>query len=253
MTITQAPIDVHVLPEIRRMPILKAHRVALLLVAVSMVGATSRVARADTILTFTPACTAPAGLVNRGPTYSESGFTITSLFPASFLSSFCIGAPDFGGPALFVNLFNFNAVARLTANAGGTFSILSIDLGNIFGSNASPGPLTFTGRLSDGGVITQTFAFDIPGQIPPLFSTFVFNSTFTNLVSVDFAPQGDVTGTPLPASPYQFTNVRLNADTVAAEPATLLLLASGLAGLSIFVGVRGARRKERWIISAPHR
>ena len=226
---------------------LRLHRrAAPLYLALSLVVPISRVARADTILTFTPPCTNPSGVLFRGQSYTESGFTITGIdqgsVPGSILSSICnSGTADYGGPALFVNLFDFNAVATLVANSGDPFNLLSIDLAPFFTSGPPSAQLTFTGHLLGGGVVTQTFAFGVLESLPPIFSTYVFNSTFTNLVSFDFAPQGDLART---SPSYSFTNVRLDATTVTPEPRTFMLLAPGLVGLTLAARVQS--RKKRW-------
>ena len=216
------------------MPMRTSNYLASLLLGLSAILAAPRVARADTILTFGPVVCTGTSLLRGTPAspYTESGFQIASPIQTF---SWCPSSPNFGAWALAVN--GFGGTATLSAVDNSPFSISSIDLASIFAGAATPGPLTFTGHVVGGGVVTQTFNVAFGGA-PPLFSTFTFSPAFSSLVSLDLAPNGhsDLTGTP-----YQFSNIRLNATSVAPEPATLLLVGSGLFGM----GLVATRRRRR--------
>jgi len=198
------------------------------------------VARADIVLKFSPlpafcAFNSDGWDVNGSP-YTESGFQIAVPAPAQTVS-WCAASPNFAGPALWINIFGA-AGATLRAVDNSPFSIASIDLANLFASAGGNGPLTFTAHVAGGGTLTQTFAFGMLGTAPPVFSTFSFGAAFTNLVSLDLPSQGNASNT-IPS--YQLTNVRLNASTVTPEPATWLLVATGLVGVAGFAKRRGRR------------
>lgn len=214
------------------MPSLAPRRFVPVLLAISVISTAPRPMRADTILTFAPACTGSVTL-HRGAYYAESGFQITS----AELGSWCSGQAElFAGTGAFIN--DFHGGATLSAVNNSAFSIASIDLANLFYFETGVGPLTFTGHLFGGGIVTQTFNFSLAQTTPPVFSTFSFNAAFTNLVSLDLAPQGDNS---LTEGLYQFTNVHLTATSVAPEPASFLLMATGFVGL----GIAARHRKRR--------
>ena len=198
------------------------------------------VARSDIVLTFSPLPVFCAfnsgGWESNGSPYKESGFEIDVPAPA-LPGSWCPESPNFAGPALFIGIFQAGG-ATLRAIDNSPFSIASIDLANLLASVGGSGPLTFTGHVAVGGTVTQTFAFDMLGTAPPVFSTFSFGAAFSNLISLDLPSQGDISSA-IPS--YQLTNVRLNASTVTPEPATWLLVATGLVGVAGFARRRGRR------------
>lgn len=197
------------------------------------------VARADIVLTFSPlpvfCAFNPDGYESNGSPYTEKGFQIAVPAPALTVS-WCPASPNFAGSALFINVLEA-AGATLRAVDNSPFSIASIDLANLLASLAGNGPLAFTGHFAGGGTVTQTFAFNMLGTATPVFSTFSFGAAFSNLVSLDLPSQGNASNT-IPS--YQLTNVRLNASTVP-EPATWLLVATGLVGVAGFAKRRGQR------------
>jgi len=194
-------------------------------------------ARADTILTFEPPCGGDQEQVrafdpsldpNLG--YKEKGFSVYGLF----LLSRCAASTVYAGPAIY------NAGSGdptfISALDGSAYSIASIDLASNTDVRAyASAPLTFTGHLLGGGIVTQTFVVDWPGPSRPVFSTFSFGAEFTNLVTLELPPPSFLD----PSIPtYQFSNVRLNAVSATPEPASWLLAATGLAGLGGFARYR---------------
>jgi len=116
----------------------------------------------------------------------------------------------------------------LTNDMGNPFSVQSIDLSELNGDNSAD--VNFTGQVSGGGTVMQTFTLD---GVAFGAETFIFNAIFTNLTSLSWVQ----------ISPFhQFDNIVLNEGGVSPVPlpAALPLMAAGL-GLMGFVG----RRKKQ--------
>jgi len=112
---------------------------------------------------------------------------------------------------------------------GGTFTLSSIDLSVLHPQGVSPA-VVFTGFLSGGGTVTQTFNPTVFG-----FHTFVFNSSFNNLVSVTWRQGTDE------LNAHQFDNIVVASSV--PEPTAMLLLGTGLAGVA--AKLRNRRRKNQ--------
>jgi hypothetical protein len=138
--------------------------------------------------------------------YDEDGFRLSSGATGSI---FVAAGPS--GPAVFpsgtTTVFSFVSIDT------NPFDLFSIDLGPLNGSIGAQG-VTFTGNISGGGTTMQSFT---TGSAYALTS-FAFNSTFTNLASLQWTPGFTITDNlvvvPVP------------------EPGTALLLASGLMALA---------------------
>lgn len=166
-------------------------------------------------------------------TYVEAGFQLGFGTNGSNGNGtfWCAGDPSYAGsPAMFQN--TFNAVTTLTKVGGGPFGITSIDIAAL-NNDAAGGFVTFTGNFFGGGTVTQTMSWNPSGNAPT-FSTKTFANTWTNLTSVNFTQ----------VQPYfQFDNIVLkDGTTVAPEPATVALLAAGLASLVGFGSMRNHKR-----------
>ena len=203
-------------------------RKVLLLSVVSLVifCAGQRAAQAATI-TFNSLELAGSGYTDMN-SYTEAGFTFTSVnlpsSPVAFQSAQQGTSNSYAGSAGLA-LGNVGDSARLSAG-GLPFSMFSIDLSREFDNVAGSLTVLFTGFFVGGGSTSQSFTFSQFGFVP-----FSFNSTFTNLDYVDFGTQ---------TSPYfQIDNV---AATTVPEPATIILLSMGLAGVAVETRRRHRRR-----------
>lgn len=164
-------------------------------------------------------------LGNQGGSVSEDGFTLTSTNSPNGLQ-----AQDFGGSTTLFENYRFGAVTELALTGGGSFSLSSIDLAEL-SSELTRFDVTFTGDISGGGPVINTFAMD------GLLGAQTF--TFTGFGSVNKVSWGQ--GTEF-TTVHQFDNIvaSVNNGHAVPEPASLGFLGLGLAGLAWIR--RGARQ-----------
>jgi PEP-CTERM motif len=154
-----------------------------------------------------------------GFSYTEDGFTLDDLsleFPFAVFGTQETRFP--GSTALFNN--TIDGITRLTQNSGGLFDINSIQLTSLNGDTSVT--VNFTGTKADSSTVTQSFTTD---AILSTLETFTFNSSFTDLVSVEWLQIEDF---------HQFDNINVtpsNGETVPEPSAMLGLLSLGLLGI----------------------
>jgi hypothetical protein len=178
-------------------------------------------ATADTI-TFTSLEQAGTSLIHISDPYFESGYRIQNGGELYFAQQSHF---SYAGSAGLHERIS-NGLITLSRQDGAPFRLFSIDLSTLIPGGTSP-PVVFVGVLSGGGTVTQTFTPTVFG-----FHTFVFNSSFTNLLNVTWHQGTDE------AFAHQFDNIVVGSSV--PEPATMLLLGSGLVGL----GAQLRRRKN---------
>jgi hypothetical protein len=145
-----------------------------------------------------------------GTSYSEDGFTIT----ATSLYSFGTLHPFYRGSTTLRN-GNQGTSTTLAATDSSAFNLTSIDFAEVDMGMAT---VNFTGNLSGGGTVTQSFILDGIFTTGSGLQTFLFRG-FNNVTSVVWNTE----------SPFhQFDNIEVEPVPL---PAAAWLFLSGLLGL----------------------
>jgi hypothetical protein len=154
-----------------------------------------------------------------GFNYTEIGFTFSSL---GGLLTPNTGSGDYTGTG---TLISGGGPINLVAAVASPFNVTSIDVSEL-NRGFFPITMTFTGLLQGGGTVTQTFVTN------GVFGLDTFNLTgFTNLSSLAINSAGGAT--------FQIDNVNVSSSTAPVpEPTTMLLLGTGLVGITAKVRKR---------------
>jgi hypothetical protein len=197
-------------------------------IAAVMLAVTAGQANAGFTITFDSLESAGTGLISVGDPYIESGFKLTDngSFYAAQQSNY-----QYAGSAGLHERVSGGSIT-LSAVSGSPFDLTSIDLSILASYGTSPA-VTFTGTLSGGGTVAQSFTPVVFG-----FATFTFNSSFVNLTSVTWY-QGSSEG-----SAHQFDNIRINGGVEAVTPEPTSLALAGFAGIGMAVGAWRRRRQQ---------
>ena len=186
-------------------------------------------ARADAITFDVPAS---PGAVQFSST-SFQGFTFSSVDSFNHVASGHFSSAVSHNGTSFLVVSPNETGALVMSNGGANFSISSFDA-DTFVHLQGATTITVTGTLSGGGTISQTFVTDTIGDGPGP------NTDFQTFSLVGF---NDVTAVQFSSAGEAFTIDNLNVATAGApvpEPATILLMGSGLATLGAYI-----RRRRR--------
>jgi hypothetical protein len=210
---------------------------ALAVVIVGLAVTSGSVMAGNVVLNFSDV--PPGTLVVNSP-YQSQGFTLTDNSGGFVFNSpdtgngfpQPVGANDFYAGANGLAAFS-PATITLTRTDGDPFSLLSIDLARNFAFDPAP-TVTFTGTLSGGGTVNESFTVTEPAGFPQVFTPFSFTG-FTNVTSVSWDQPVFTAGL------NQFTDITIAA---VPEPSSLILGGISTIGLGV-VSLLARRRPER--------
>ena len=195
----------------------------LLAVAILVVAGSIGNAQAA-VITFEDVAVAPGTQLNVTDVIS-GGFLFNTLLDHGHLDN---GIWASGNGTTYMVIDAFGAANNVTFSplGGGPFALSGIDLSkaNTF-STTSATSVEVTGHLLGGGTVSTTFA--LPGFT---FSTFLFDSSWTNLSSVVLYGIGSACCGSVPGNYFALDNVVVDT-TAVPEPGALTLLGLGSAYL----------------------
>lgn len=184
--------------------------------------------------------------------YDEAGFRLTSNLasnpPGSEFGITGTASARYGGSTAMFLDFSDYGTTQLTSITGISFDLLSIDLATLNTPTYGGRPtdvaevVTFTGTLSNGGTVTQTFTIS---NLDFVFHTFGFGSSFSGLSQVSWSQ----------SYPYhQFDNIVVSGSGITS-PSPVPLPPAAWTGLSVLVGLAGMayfRRRAEGQANAAH-
>jgi hypothetical protein len=162
-------------------------------------------------------------------TYEISGYTFAGHFLFTTAGAGCSegGCNTISGESGQISdFFKKGApVMTLTQSNGGAFSLSSLDAAVAYlnlSSSFNATSLTIVGTLLGGGTVSQGIGLDLGA------STMVFDSNWSNLISIEFVASGSLNDT----NAFVVDNIVLSPVSVP-EPGTLALLGLGLVGMGM--------------------
>jgi hypothetical protein len=178
--------------------------------------------------------------------YVEDGFQLTSnangapIAPA-FLSPGNSTPAYVGSRTLYDSIPS--STTTLKAADSSPFNLVSIDLSKLY-PTSSIGPVTFTGALSGGGTVSQTFVLNGTFGLDTFF--------FVNFTNLAFATWIQGTGTPgTPPRPfYQFDNIVVTATAASGRAPTIRQWARGHGRVPLVAPAARSRSISRTELSA---
>ena len=175
------------------------------------------------VITFEDVALDPPGTF--GGDRISGGFFFDSLIDHSHIDDGTDWGANNGTTIMVIDAFGGPNRVTFSPLGGGPFALTGIDLSraNTF-STTSATSVEFTGHLAGGGTVSTTFA--LPAGFS--FTTFTFDASWTNLLSVVMNGVGSTCCGPTPGNYFGIDNIVV--ETVP-EPGVLTLFGLGSAYL----------------------
>jgi hypothetical protein len=175
----------------------------------------------------------PTSTIFNNGTFSSGGFNFSVATNVAYVTGvqYCSPLCPVNGSQFF--LAPYAATLTMSQTGGGTFGLTGFDGAGAFnfnvpgwGSQFIPTQINVIGQLSGGGSVSQSFLIDKTTNPAGTlnFTSYLFNSAFTNLTSVAFSSSGSTNPT---FNGFSVDNIITGGNAVPA-PATSALLLTGL-------------------------
>ncbi len=185
--------------------------------------ATTGIAQATT-LNFASLAQAGSGFNSIGPSYTQSGFTLSSTALTAWESG-AASLPSLS--AADTSLFEFYAdyTTTLTAAGNAAFTLNSVDLAPLIAGGSGTFNVTFVATFANSSTLSDTCT--VSDGSPATLQTCAL-AGFSNVVSVSFQQGTNIGYFGSQETGFQFDNLVINGATSVPEPATFGLMALGL-------------------------